>query len=414
MPKLESLGPSPAQEQQRFATLLANADSLNTQNLALAKLFSLWPSCVTARVKYVWYVWIVFGVGVRAEKAKAWDSLKDNLLPQNASEFCRPWRPDCTGCQGEEEATAIKERMSEETKVMMAVRTPSFQSWIQRPDPEVWLLHVAIVDPVTTMWRPCSFIVLYFQHLAAEDAAKAELQLYTRSVLGSQEFDWGDHQVAFVALKDVESLIREKKMSVIRSRINFKIKSLPVAAESDVSIIPSKPRGDTNGPVDLEKACQQQQLRMCTTFRATCYLFWSSGTWGASSQVMKPLCLWLAVFICGCFFDFFDSCSCLFMFFHLICWSGSDWAAFNRCTLLEWRVLYGPTAHAKTCKIWRKHGEPWGTFEPHHRTAATWCSWKGSLLWSPDEWRMWDSDGQRWLVCPIALRWSFPHLPEGL
>ena len=71
--------------------------------------------------------------------------------------------------------------MSEETKVMMAVRTPSFQSWIQRPDPEVWFLHVAIVDPVTTMF-------IYFQHLAAEDAAKAELQLCTRSVLGSQEF----------------------------------------------------------------------------------------------------------------------------------------------------------------------------------------------------------------------------------
>ena len=67
---------------------------------------------------------------------------------------------------------------------------------------------------------------IYFQHLAAEDAAKAELQLYTRSVLGSQEFGWGDHQVAFVALKDVESLIREKKMSVIRSRMDFKIKSL--------------------------------------------------------------------------------------------------------------------------------------------------------------------------------------------
>ena len=101
---------------------------------------------------------------------------------------------------------------------------------------------------------------------------------------------------------------------------------------------------------------------MCTTFRATCYLFWSSGTWGASSQVMKPLCLWLAVFICGRFFDFFDVffhvCSCFFTLYLLICWSGSDWAAFNRCNLLEWRVLYGPTAHAKYGGNMESHGAP--------------------------------------------------------
>jgi hypothetical protein len=32
-------------------------------------------------------VWIVFGVGVRAENAKAWDSLKDKLLLQNAADL---------------------------------------------------------------------------------------------------------------------------------------------------------------------------------------------------------------------------------------------------------------------------------------------------------------------------------------
>lgn len=58
----------------------------------------LWPSCFPfgavgnlgkhrARVKYFWYVWIVFGVGVRAENAKAWDSLKDKLLLQNAADL---------------------------------------------------------------------------------------------------------------------------------------------------------------------------------------------------------------------------------------------------------------------------------------------------------------------------------------
>lgn len=36
--------------------------------------------------------------------------------------------------------------------------------------------------------------------------------------------------MAFVVVKDVESLIREKKMSVMTSRMDFKIKSLPVAA----------------------------------------------------------------------------------------------------------------------------------------------------------------------------------------
>ena len=100
-------------------------------------------------------------------------------------------------CQGEQEAAALKERMTEETRVMMAVRTPSFQrrSWIQCLDLEVRLLHVAtLVDPLTTM-------CIYFQHLPAEDAAKAELSLYTRFVLGSQEFDGGDRKVAFVALR---------------------------------------------------------------------------------------------------------------------------------------------------------------------------------------------------------------------
>lgn len=153
---------------------------------------------------------------------------------------------------------------------------------------------------------------------------------------------------------------------------------------------------------------------MCTTFRATCYLFWSSGTWGASSQVMKPLCLWLAVFICGRFFDFLMFFSCLFMFFHLISPYMLEWVRLGCIQSLQSIGMKSAIWSYCTCKIWRKHGEPWGTFEPHHRTAATWCSWKGSLLWSPDEWRMWDSDGQRWLVCPIALRWSFPHLPEGL
>ena len=118
--------------------------------------------------------------------------------------------------------------MTEETKVMMAVRTPSFQrgSWM-RAGSSGWIQklgHVATcVDPVMTS---CYHVHLLSAScsLAAKDAAKAELSLYTRSILSSQEFSRGDHEVAFVALRVHPG--RRSKMSVIRSRKDFKIKSL--------------------------------------------------------------------------------------------------------------------------------------------------------------------------------------------
>ena len=55
---------------------------------------------------------------------------------------------------------------------------------------------------------------------------------------------------------------------------------------------------------------------------------------------------------------FFHVCWCFFTLYILICWSGSDCAAFNRCTLLEWRVLYGNTAHAKYGGNMESHGAP--------------------------------------------------------
>ena len=190
----------------------------------------LWPSCFPfgavgnlgkhrARVKY-----FLICVDSIWSWRESWKRKGLGFVERQAfaAECCRPWRPDCTGCQGEEEATALKERMSEETKVMMAVRTPSFQSWIQRypaAGPRSLVSTCCYCGPsddhVPLLSASCSW--------GCSKGRAATVHSFCPRQPGIR-LRWPPGGVC-----SVESLIREKKMSVIRSRMDFKIKSLPVA-----------------------------------------------------------------------------------------------------------------------------------------------------------------------------------------
>ena len=100
-----------AQEQQRFQTLLANADSPG-------------PSF---QLEYV-------GINYASVHLLAWRRQGNSVPGCFSSQWVQgiPMTQTLVRCQGEAEAAALKKRMAEETKVIMAVWMPSMTNDIYR------------------------------------------------------------------------------------------------------------------------------------------------------------------------------------------------------------------------------------------------------------------------------------------